>query len=213
MYGYSNLNFNLRWKHHFNNKLIAYFSGGADRYQYEVNSEKNKVNAYTLAFDINQLHLRSDFSYVANSKHTFEFGANAIRYTLHPGSFKPNGVASLVTPDIVSPEQALETAIYISDRYTVSSKLSLNGGIRYSIFNYLGAKEVNYYASGLPKDETNVIEKKTYGAGDFIHTYHGPEFRISARYALSGSLSVKAGFNSQRQYIHMLSNTTAIAPR
>jgi hypothetical protein len=43
-------------------------------------------------------------------------------------------------------------------------------------------------------------------------TYHGPEYRLSARYNLTGDFSIKAGFNSQRQYIHMLSNTTAISP-
>ncbi|HYO23012.1 MAG TPA: TonB-dependent receptor [Flavisolibacter sp.] len=211
-YGYSNRNFNLRWKHQFNSKLMGQFSAGTDRYQYQVSSEKNKVNAYTLAFDINQLNLKADFSYVANSSHTFEFGANTIRYKLNPGSFQPNGKESLVRPDVVSAEQALESAIYLSDRYTISSKLSLSGGIRYSIFHYLGGKEVHYYAPGLPKDEGTVIEKKTYGTGKIIQTYQGPEYRFSARYAFSGSFSVKAGFNSQRQYIHMLSNTTAIAP-
>ncbi|HQD10931.1 MAG TPA: TonB-dependent receptor, partial [Flavihumibacter sp.] len=33
-----------------------------------------------------------------------------------------------------------------------------------------------------------------------------------ARYSITGDFSVKAGYNSQRQYIHMLSNTTAISP-
>jgi hypothetical protein len=51
-----------------------------------------------------------------------------------------------------------------------------------------------------------------YGSGDIIKTYSGPEFRLSARLALTDSFSIKASFNSQRQYIHMLSNTAAMAP-
>jgi hypothetical protein len=211
-YGYSNLNFNLRWKHQFNNKLIANFLVGSDRYEYDVTSEQNKINAYKLKFDINQLNLKSDFSYVANSNHTFEFGVNAIRYQLHPGSFHPNGKESLVEPNVVAKEQALESGVYFADRYTISSKLSVNGGIRYSMFNYLGGGDVNIYTPGLPKDESTVIETKTYDKGRVINTYHGPEYRFSARYVLTTSSSIKAGFNSQRQYIHMLSNTTAIAP-
>jgi hypothetical protein len=131
---------------------------------------------------------------------------------LHPGSYQPNSEQSLVTPDVVPNEQAFESAAYFSDRYTVSTKLSLNGGIRYSVFNYLGPQSVNSYAPGSPKDESTITETKNYGAGKIINTYHGPEYRFSARYAFSLSFSVKAGFNSQRQYIHMLSNTTAIAP-
>lgn len=42
--------------------------------------------------------------------------------------------------------------------------------------------------------------------------YAAPEIRVSGRYMISSKLSFKAGFNSMNQYIHMLSNTTAISP-
>ncbi len=42
--------------------------------------------------------------------------------------------------------------------------------------------------------------------------YAAPELRISGRYMVSPKVSFKAGFNSMNQYIHMLSNTTAISP-
>ena len=45
-----------------------------------------------------------------------------------------------------------------------------------------------------------------------VKPYLGPEFRVSARYAFNNDFSLKAGFNSMRQNIHMLSNTTAISP-
>ncbi len=211
-YGYSNRNFNLRWRHQFSTKMLANFSVGSDRYEYAVNSTRNKVNAYKLGFDINQLNLRGDFSYVASSSHTLEFGASSIRYKLHPGTYVPNGGESLITPNIVAPEQALESAIYLSDRYTISSNFSISGGIRFSLFQYLGGRDVSYYAPGVPRDESTVIETKSFGSGKVINTDKGPEYRVSARYAFSPSFSVKAGYNSQRQYIHMLSNTTAIAP-
>jgi hypothetical protein len=90
--------------------------------------------------------------------------------------------------------------------------MSIEAGIRYSHFAYLGGKEVSYYAPGLPRDQATVLEKKKFGSGQVVNTYHGAEYRLSARYAFNESFSVKAGFNSQRQYIHMLSNTTAVAP-
>jgi hypothetical protein len=43
-------------------------------------------------------------------------------------------------------------------------------------------------------------------------TYHGPEFRLSGRYSFNDDLSVKAGFNTMRQYIHKVSNTTIMSP-
>jgi hypothetical protein len=211
-YGYSNKNLVLKWKHSFNSRLLSYFATGYDRYEYNVKADKNKINAYTLAFDVSQFNFKSDFTYFLNSKHTLDFGLGTIRYTLHPGSFQPRGKESLVTPDVVSPEQAFESALYVSDKISLTSKMTLDAGVRYSMYNYLGAREVNYYAPGLPREESNIIEAKSYKSGSIINTYHGPELRLSFRYLFSGNFSVKASYNSLRQYIHMLSNTTAIAP-
>jgi hypothetical protein len=80
------------------------------------------------------------------------------------------------------------------------------------MFNYIGAKSINNYAAGIPKTENNILGTTVYNKGDFIKTYHGAEFRLSARYALGANTSVKASYNSQRQYIHSLSNTAAMAP-
>jgi hypothetical protein len=211
-YSYSNKNVGLKWKHNFSSKFLSYVSTGYDTYDYSVKGDKNKVNAYTLSFDVNQLNLKGDFSYFVNSVHKLDFGIGTIRYTLHPGSFQPKGKESLVVPDVIAQEQAFETAMYLSDRISFSSKATLEGGIRYSMFNYMGAKNVNYYATGLPRDESTIQKTKSYKSGEIINTYHGPEARLSFKYIPTGSFSIKASYNSLRQYIHMLSNTTAIAP-
>jgi hypothetical protein len=130
---------------------------------------------------------------------------------LHPGSLRPRGEASLVTEDIVPAEQAVESALYLSDRYNITSKLSINTGIRLSVFNYLAPQSINIYNPGIPKEESTIIESKYYGNG-IIKTYGGPEYRFSMRYAFTNRFSIKAGFNSLYQYIHLLTNTTAIAP-
>jgi hypothetical protein len=211
-YEYSNRNINLQWKHTFNNKLNNLTGVGYDYYQYNINSDANKINAYDLQFSVGQASLRSDFNYYLNTKHTIEFGINSIYYKLHPGSYTPVGSESLVKPDIVAPEQGLESAVYLGDRFNVTHAFSVNYAIRYSLYQYVGAHSVSYYAAGFPRDESSRTETKEYGKGDIIKAYHGPEYRVALRYAFSGDFSIKAGINSLRQYIHMLSNTTAIAP-
>lgn len=211
-YGYSNTNLSLKWKHTFTSKLSGVFITGYDRYDYAVSSDRNPTNAYSLAFDISQVNAKSDFTYHYNAKHTFDFGLSTIRYKLHPGTYAPLHDQSLVVRDVVNPEQAQESALYFSDRYTVNAKLSLHAGLRYSMFNVLGSDTVNIYANGQPKDENTIISKRAFKSGDLIKTYHGPEVRLAARYAFSSSLSLKLGYNSLRQYIHVLSNTTAISP-
>lgn len=91
-------------------------------------------------------------------------------------------------------------------------KLSVNAGLRYSIFNYLGPHDVNYYEAGIPKDTISITGTKSFSKGEIIKTYMAPEIRASLRYSLSDNSSVKFSFNTLQQYIHMLSNTASISP-
>ncbi|MFD0795168.1 TonB-dependent receptor domain-containing protein [Mucilaginibacter litoreus] len=211
-YSYSNRNINIKWKHNYNDKLFSLFTAGLDRYEYNISSDDNPVNAYKLKFDINQTNFKSDFTYYLSKKHTLSFGLNSILYKLHPGDFTPLGNKSLIATDIIDAQQALESALYLGDKWDISDKFSINYGIRYSVYNFLGPQTVNNYAPGLPKSNTTLTDSTRYGSGKIINTYHGPEIRVSARYNLDDDLSVKAGYNTLRQYIHLLSNTTAIAP-
>jgi hypothetical protein len=211
-YSYGNRNVSVKYKHIFNNKWNATATAGYDRYQYDISSEQNPVNAYKLAFNVNQAYFKTHFNYYLSSKHTIEFGLHSIFYKINPGKYLPVGEKSLVVSDEIANEQALETALYISDRINITHALSLDAGIRYSLYNYLGAQTINNYADGLPKTEGNQTGSTEYGKGEIINSYGGPEYRLSLRYAITDSFSIKAGFNSQRQYIHTLSNTTAMAP-
>jgi hypothetical protein len=212
LYGYANNNISLKWKHIFSNKLNALLATGYDRYEYDIENKDQPLAAFTQGFDINQRYLKTHFTYYLNASHTIDFGVQALHYKIHPGTHRPLGAQSLVKPDELAAEQALESGIYIADRYNISRKLSIDAGIRFSNFNYLGPQSVNNYAPGLPKLENNIIDTTYYGKGKFIRRYQGPELRFSVRYSLSDSSSVKIGANSQRQYIHMLSNTTTMSP-
>ncbi|CAM3699071.1 TonB-dependent receptor [Mucilaginibacter galii] len=211
-YAYGNRNVSLKWKHNYNNKLYSVITGGYDRYQYNVGSSLNPVNAYKFNFDISQINFKADFSYFINPKHTLSFGLNSIRYQLTPGTNKPVSNESLIVPEKVPGEQALESALYLGDKFNVSENFSINMGVRYSLFNYLGPQTVNNYAPNLPRTTVNLLDSTTYGSNKFIKTYGGPEIRVSARYIVSENFSIKAGYNTLRQYIHLLSNTTAISP-
>ncbi len=211
IYGYKNQNMSLKWKHVFNNKLNSIVSSGFNRYAYNISSPKLPLSAYQVGFDINQTFLKAHVNYYLSNKHIIEAGLNTLYYQLHPGFYQPLGAQSLIKPDVVAAEQALESALYVSDNFTLTNNFSIEGGIRYSVYNYLGAHDVNNYAPNLPKNLNNLQSTTAYPNG-VIKTYSAPEFRVSARYALSDSFSIKAGFNTQSQYIHSLSNTAATAP-
>lgn len=211
-YSYGNRNAALKWKHNFSNKLYSVIGGGYDYYQYSITSSANKVDAYRFDYNLSQINFKTNFTYYLNLKHTIDFGLSSIRYKINPGSELPYNSSSQVAPQIVPAEQALESALYLGDNYEITPSLSVSVGLRYSVYNYLGPHTVNYYQAGVPKTTNSLITSTTYGSGSFINTYNGPEIRASARYSLSEDFSVKAAYNTLQQYIHLLSNTTAISP-
>lgn len=209
---YSNKNANFKWKHIFNNKLNNVITAGADNYKYDVTSTSNEVNAFKLSFNISQYNFRSDFSFNPNSRNAISFGLNSIYYKLDPNSIAPIGAKSLVETTTLQTEQALESALYFGDQYTITSKFSVSAGLRYSVYNYLGPHTVNSYQPGIPKDTLTITSTTNYPKGKIIKTYTAPEIRVSTRYALNDNASFKASFNTTAQFINLLSNTTTISP-
>lgn len=212
VYNYSNENVSLQWKHIFNNKFYGVFSGVYSGYSYDIFSKKNDVNAFTMDYFIKNYNGKIDFSYFPSSNHKIDFGVSSTYYDLQPGSLIPLGPESLISQKILENEQGLETAFYIGDKYDLSPRFSIYGGLRYSIYNYLGPKTVNEYIPNEPLEESTKTGESAYDENEVIETYHGPELRLSARYSLTDESSLKLSYNKMRQYIHMLSNTTSISP-
>jgi hypothetical protein len=212
VYRYGDSNASLKWKHAFNNKLYGVLTGTISEYKYSVESDSNPVEAASLDFSIRQWNAKADFNYFPNSKHTITAGGNVVRYDVSPGNYQPLGEYSEVTPDKIQNEQALESAIYVGENFEVTPNLSLYFGLRYSFYQSLGPRDVYTYAEGVPRQESTIQDTVSYGSGKTIANYQGAEPRFSIRYALPQSSSVKFSYNRMRQYIQMLSNTTAIAP-
>ncbi|MBQ6573375.1 MAG: TonB-dependent receptor [Bacteroidales bacterium] len=180
-YNYTNANGSLKWKSNFGEKTSMELTAGYDHYDYATIDKFNPVEAYEMSFKIEQMFGKLKFKSLLSEKHTLTYGADAISYDLAPGSYLPYGGESLVVPDIIPNETGIEGAAYLSDSWSISDRVSLDFGVRYSMF-------------------------------DSDEMYHGPEYRLSGRVMLSDKVSFKAGINSMRQYIHMLSNSISVSP-
>jgi TonB dependent receptor/CarboxypepD_reg-like domain/TonB-dependent Receptor Plug Domain len=211
-YRYQNRTASLKWKHIFTNKLYAVATANYSGYEYRIRSEQNPVNASELGYQLSQLGGQLDFSYFLNPRHSVEFGASSTRYRVQPGSLQPLGAESLIRPETLTREQGQESALYLSDRIELGPRLSVAVGLRYSFYQALGPQAVRQYQPGVPRAESTVLDTVYYGRGRALASYHGPEYRLSARYALTPASSLKASYNRTRQYIGLLTNTTAVSP-
>lgn len=210
LYNYNNINGTLEWKHDFSDKLISETKAIFSHYDYNVNSTENEVNAFDLNYAIDYLEGRTDFRYFLNNVHTLKFGISSTWYLLEPGSKYPVGEKSLVNPIQLENENANEVAVYLSDEYNINQRLSVYGGLRFSYYRYLGPKTVNYYSEG-PREPYN-LDESVFETDRTIKRYAGPAARLSLRYKVDNVSSLKLSYNRMRQYLHMLSNTTAISP-
>lgn len=211
-YSYANKNFRVKWKHNFSNKFYQVFSIGTDQYNYSVKGRNNPKDAFDLNFGLQQWSAKSDFKYAPDNKQEINFGVQHILYNLQPGKRLPTDTASLINTKILQQEKATESTIYLGDQYRLNNKISVQGGIRYSFYRIYGPKSSFTYKEGLPRNPANINGNQTFENGETIQTYHGPEFRVSARYLLTPRSSIKLSFNTLRQYIHMVTNTTALSP-
>ena len=211
-YRYHNINGSLKWRHNFNNQLYGVLTGTYSHYDYDVTSQQNEVTASELKYAINQTGLRADFTYYPNSRHTIDFGASSQLYDISPGSLQPLGTASLVRSDVLSKEKALESALYVSDRFDITPRFSLSAGLRFSFYQALGPRTVYQYTAGDSRSEATITDTVSYGNNKVLAHYQGPEYRLSARYSLNDRSSVKAGYTRTRQYISQLTNTASVSP-
>ncbi|MGI4867808.1 MAG: TonB-dependent receptor [Janthinobacterium lividum] len=211
-YTYHNRSASLKWKHSFSNKLYGVLTATGSQYEYRIASERNATNASALTFGIAQFGGQADFTYYHSAAHTLDFGVSSLRYRTSPGSLSPLGDQSLIVPDALPREQAQESALYVADQWQLTPRLAAYLGLRYSLYQALGPRDVSQYAPGVPRTVGNITDTLRYGAGASVATYHGPEYRVSLKYALTGNSSVKASYNRTRQYLHQLSNTASVSP-
>ena len=211
-YGYSNSNASAKWRHLFSNRFTSSFVFGYDHYDYIMSLRENPFAAYSLQFGIDQEFGKLDFTYYANDQHKIDFGLGSLYYHLNPGEYLPDAPESLVKPDLMQKEQALESSVYLSDRWDITPALSIDAGIRYSMFNALGPKTYSIYDPDFLPQQTTELGTIDVKSGGIVKTWHNPEFRFSTRYIVNPDLSLKAGVNTLSQYIHKLSNTTIMSP-
>jgi hypothetical protein len=209
-YGYQNRNFSAEWRSILNEGMTATLSAGLDHYDYFNEDRNSPTMAARLSFGIDQLWGKLHIRHRLSEKQVLSYGLAVQHYNVQGGKYEPVGEKSCVTTDQLQREKALESAAYIDYERGLTEKLSVSAGLRYSLFNSLGPRDVNVYDdSELPSEETLLETRHETGV---IKTYHAPELRLSARYTLKENLSLKAGFNTMHQYIHKVSNTLIMSP-
>ncbi|MEM7084553.1 MAG: carboxypeptidase-like regulatory domain-containing protein [Bacteroidota bacterium] len=212
LYSYSNRLVALQWNHTFNDKNTGSLILTNSQYKFDIDFDGQTNTNFELGYTITETEAKLDMNYAGSERHDFHYGFASKLYKVEPGSIGPKGSNSIITPLTLPEERALESAVYISDIFQLNDRLTLEAGLRFSFYAALGASEQNIYADGVPRSDGTLVEVREFGQNDVIETYSAPEVRVSGRYLLNPSLSVKGSFNTNYQYIHTLSSNTTVSP-
>lgn len=200
----------VRWNHLFSSKLFMNVSLIYNNYDFKLASDFQDIK-FSLFSGIRDVGGKVDFDYFPNENHKIKFGGENTWHRFQPFSGKGSttGNADFAsTENIVSNKYAHESGIYIQDEFNAIDWLKINAGVRVSMFNNVGPQTKII----LDENTNRPLDTLEYGNSKRIKTYFGVEPRLSARFSLNSTTSLKAGFSYNTQYIHLVSSSTTTLP-
>jgi hypothetical protein len=201
----------IRWNKIFNDRLFANFSGIFSQYDYSLQFGENDLDNFSWKSSIQNLTFKPTFSYFINTNNELSFGGELNYYSFEPAN--AFGTSNGNRIDISLPEKYnLESALYLGNSQHLSSKLSVEYGIRYSYFAGYGPGTLYTYNDTIPGARKTPITEETISKGETTSTYQNFEPRFSFKAELSEVSSFKASYTRMVQYLHLISNTTASNP-
>ena len=209
LYGWQTTLETAHYSQRINPKLSLNLTGTQSSYRLFLNG-LTVGNKYQYQSSIRQRDARLDFLYTPKT-HRIEWGGSLTAYQIQPGAIKPTDNTNVNTLTLPT-ENAREWAAYLSNEWTPVRWLSIQAGIRFVQYANVGPGVVYQYAEGLPRSAETITDTVRYTAGQTLARYGGWEPRLMLRISLSARSSVKLSYNRTRQYLHLISNTTAISP-
>lgn len=202
-----------RWNHIFGEKLFMNLSTIFSNYDYNLGVPGENADNFDWSSHIRDYCAKLDFTFFLNPANTIKFGINSIHHNFRPGKVETQGENSMFSDMELAHYNALESAVYLSNEQKLSTRLSVQYGLRLSHFQPIGYGEVNYYENpdDLQADEiTETVEyDKWEKIGDaIVHL----EPRIGMKFTLDPNSSAKASFNRMVQNLHLITNTQSPSP-
>ena len=184
----------LRWNHIFSPKLFSNFTLLNSHYDFDTMLEFSATDI-DMGSRLNNQGFKADFNWFANASNTVSFGLQGNRYVISPAEFKPRseGIFSEYTYPQTT---ALAPDFYIQNEQKIGTKVTLRYGLRLSNFATVGERTQRYYDAAHKLDHTEDFAK-----GETVKAWHALEPRFSSSFSLSPSMSVKAAWSRNVQYI------------
>jgi len=201
----------LRWNHVFSNKLFMNNTLIYSDYDYKLEIAPDEDNTFNWKSKINDYMFKNRFNYFLNPNNKLYFGVEVAHHHFEPGALvspPDNNYTTVVTPS----SNALESSVFVGNEHKLTEWLNAEYGIRYTVFQNIGAGTVYQYADASNPSEESITGTKEYKSGEIIHTESGIEPRLNLNFRVNEISSIKTSYNRTYQYLNLVTNTNSPTP-
>ena len=210
-FNWGNRTATLRWNRIINDRLFFNLTSFYSDYRYELAFGEDNLDRFDWNSRVRTTSLNPEFSYFINPKNELYFGGEFLYYRFDPANSV--GISNGEATDIsLASKYAFEMSGYIGNKLSISPNIEVDYGLRYSAFLYTGPGKIYEFGDAVPGERRYPTSITEVDDRSVIADYYNFEPRISLRYQLNASSSLKLSYNRMAQYIHLISNTTASNP-
>jgi outer membrane receptor protein involved in Fe transport len=196
----------IRWNHIYNKKLFSNVTLVYNDYQFSLAGSQENFNI-KFSSGVRDFNAKTDFDWFVTPEHKLKFGAQYTFHTFFPSVLNGNQDSTVFTPQNALKKYANEYALYLQDDWEISKKIKLNYGLRYSMFQQVGA-----YKTYTTDVNGNRVDSVVYSKGKTVKAYGGLEPRATLRYTIDDNSSLKFAVTRNMQYIHLVTNAGTTLP-
>ena len=196
---WGNTTYTINWSNIIHTDWLLNVNALYTGYSYSMAFEGDGADGFIWEAGNRDMGVKLDLSWFPGDSHTVKMGLTSVYHAFNPGMFR--GLGNSVFGEMGSTgSNALSHALFASNEQTVSDRLSVEYGVRLSVFQNMGAATVYHF-----DERYQFTDSTNYGRGEIYNTWSGLEPRLGVRYSFNDRSSVKAGYNRAFQYIHLAS--------
>ena len=210
-FSWGNKTATFRWNHLFNDRLFANTTLIFSNFDYGLEIF-DSIEGLEWTAGLKEYSFKEDFNYFVNPQLSLNFGYQGSYRKFAPGKIEPNAEGSIFRTTELQETQALDHGVYVGVEQKVNDRLDLQYGVRVSYFQNIGPTTIYEYADDQDNVNTERVDSTYYDDFEVIESFVNLEPRLSARYLLNSSSSLKFSYNRMVQNVHLMSNSTVSLP-
>ncbi len=196
-----------RWNFIIANRLFLNTSATFSAYDFGTSMVVSPYS-FGLTSKVRDYNAKSELTWIPTPQHNLRFGVQNVFHDCTPGKIDVEaGQGVEFNMPSAQHYYGNELSIYVHDEWDITKHWKLNMGVRYTNYQHLGP-----FKRYVLNDFGNVVDSILYPKGKSIAQYNRAEPRLSLRWLIDSTTSLKASFTLNYQFMNQISIASISLP-